>query len=209
MLERRSIATWLIFAACPCSTLGCAPASSERAPAAAPPPSEPEVVAPVAPAPPSSASAVSAPAATAATATATATATAEPHGAKPDCAESVDFEAEQAALAPRATGPATGGPRGTRPCAFHESVDTYERQCVAKLNPDGSVSVTAKGTRLNPDNGFSFTLHGPEHQWVAEGTLDAFARCAGPFVAPVVASIDHGVMTYELRFKGHCMIVVR
>jgi len=134
---------------------------------------------------------------------------AEPHGAKPDPAESIDFEAEQAALAPRATGPATGGPRGARPCSFHESVDTYERQCVAKLNPDGSVSVTAKGTRLNPDNGFSFTLHGPENQWVAQGTLNAFARCAGPFVAPVVATIDHGVTTYELRFKGHCMIVVR
>ena len=124
--------------------------------------------------------------------------------------EVVDYEAEQAILAARATGPATGGPRGTRPCAFHESVDSYQRQCVAKVNPDGSVTVTAKGTKLNPDNGFEFTFHGGEnHQWVAKGTLNAFAKCAGPFAALVTSSLDQGVNTYELRFKQHCKIVVR
>jgi hypothetical protein len=206
MLDRRTMGRWLILVACPCSALGCAGGASSEPPPAAPPPTvDHDVVAPGA----ATAEPVASGSAVATAPAAAPVADAEPHGAKPDPAESVDFEAEQAALAPRATGPASGGPRGTRPCAFHESVDTYERQCVAKLNPDGSVSVTAKGTRLNPDNGFSFTLHGPENQWVAQGTLNAFARCAGPFVAPVVASIDHGVTTYELRFKGHCMIVVR
>ena len=124
--------------------------------------------------------------------------------------EVVDYEAEQALLAARATGPATGGPRGTRPCAFHESVDSYQRQCVSKVNPDGSVTVTAKGTKLNPDNGFEFTFHGGENQqWVAKGTLNAFARCDGPFAALVTSSIDQGVNTYELRFKQHCKIVIR
>ena len=124
--------------------------------------------------------------------------------------EVIDFEAEQAALAPRATGPAKGGPRGTRPCAFYESVDVYQRQCVTKVNADGSVSVIAKGTKLNPDNGFEFTLHGGENsQWVAKGTLNAFARCEGPFVALANLSIDRGVNVYELRFKEHCKIEVR
>lgn len=117
---------------------------------------------------------------------------------------------DDAALVARANGPATGGPRGNRPCAFHESVDTYQRQCLAKVNPDGSVLVSAKGTKLNPDHGFEFTLHGgSENQWVAKGTLNAFGLCKGPFVAPVTSYLDHGVKTYELRFKQHCMIVVR
>ena len=118
-------------------------------------------------------------------------------------------DAEQVALAARASGPATGGPRGARPCAFHESVDTYQRQCVASTNPDGSVSVVAKGTKLNPGNGFDFTMHGPEGEWVAKGTLNAFKQCSGPFVAKVTTYLDKGVKTYELRFKEHCMIVVR
>lgn len=117
---------------------------------------------------------------------------------------------EEAALAARANGPATGGPRGNRPCAFHESVDTYQRQCVATVNPDGSVLVSAKGTKLNPDHGFEFTLHGGDQNvWAAKGTLDAFGYCRGPFVARGTMSVDRGVKTYELRFKQHCMIVVR
>jgi hypothetical protein len=117
---------------------------------------------------------------------------------------------KEAALAARASGPATGGPRGTRPCAFHESVDTYQRQCLATVNPDGSVSVSAKGTKLNPEHGFEFTLHGGENnQWVAKGTLNAFKHCTGPFVALVNMSVDRGVKTYDLRFKEHCMISIR
>lgn len=133
----------------------------------------------------------------------------EPSGNRPDPAEAIDFEAEQASFAARASGPATGGPRGARPCEFRESVDTYRRQCLAQVNADGSVSVTAKGTKLNPSSGFAFTLHGAENQWIAQGTLNAFAHCAGPFAAPVTAVIDQGVKTYEIRFKQHCMIVVR
>jgi hypothetical protein len=106
-------------------------------------------------------------------------------------------------------GPAQGGPRGRRPCEFRESVDSYRRQCVSQVNPDGSVFVVAKGTDLNPNNGFDFTLHGVEGDWVAKGTLNAFGICAGPFVARVVSVLDHGVKTYEMRFKEHCMIVVR
>jgi hypothetical protein len=33
--------------------------------------------------------------------------------------------------------------------------------------------------------------------------------CRGPFVARTTMSVDNGVKTYELRFKKHCMIVVR
>ncbi len=110
----------------------------------------------------------------------------------------------------RATGPARGGPRGTRPCAFHESVDSYQRQCVTTVNSDGSLTVRAKGTRLNPDQGFEVNLHGGEqNQWVAQGTLTAFAQCTGPFVAIVSLSVDNGVNVYEMRFKEHCKIAIR
>lgn len=77
------------------------------------------------------------------------------------------------------------------------------------LNADGSLQVIAKGTELNPNHGFAFSLHGEGHDLVAKGTLDAFDLCAGPFVARAVAVVDRGTQTFELRFKQHCMIVIR
>lgn len=106
-------------------------------------------------------------------------------------------------------GPAVGGPKNNRPCAFHESVDSYERRCITTKNADGSLRVEAKGTTLNPDNGFELTLRGGPHQFVARGTLDSFGICKGPFVAYVNTVIDKGVTTYEMRFKNHCKIVIR
>jgi hypothetical protein len=88
-------------------------------------------------------------------------------------------------------------------------VDTYRRHCRSARNPDGSLRVTAPGTALNPDYGFEFTLHGHKGDWVAEGTLNAFGQCRGPFVARVLTYLDNGVTTYELRFHEHCMIVIR
>jgi hypothetical protein len=88
-------------------------------------------------------------------------------------------------------------------------VNTYRRRCVVTTNPDGSLQVTAKGTELNPENGFEFSLHGGPHQFSAKGELHAFELCEGPFVALAHTVIDNGVMTYELRFKQHCMIVIR
>lgn len=88
-------------------------------------------------------------------------------------------------------------------------MDAYQRLCTTTKNADGSLLVKASGTKLNPDNGFEFTLHGGPDTFVARGTLNAFARCSGPFVAQVATVIDKGVRTYELRFKEHCKIVVR
>jgi hypothetical protein len=107
------------------------------------------------------------------------------------------------------TGPAIGGPRSNRPCAFHESVDSYQRLCTVNVNADGSLHVEAKGTRLNPDNGFEFTMHGGPHNFFAHGTLNSFGICAGPFTSQVGTVIDKGVTTYELRLSEHCKIVIR
>jgi len=104
---------------------------------------------------------------------------------------------------------ASGGPRGTRPCAFHESVDSYPRSCTITTEPDGTLKVTAKGTALNPDNGFSFKMGGGPDSFDAVGTLDAFGICKGPFVGKVVASKDGKATVYEVRFRDHCKIVLR
>lgn len=182
------------------STAPCTEARS-AAPSVATPPATPAPVA-------ASSSLKPAEAAPEASAKAPSTAETPSGGSMPPSPPSAD--PEPAALAAEAVGPATGGPRGTRPCAFHESVDTYQRQCVSKVNADGSVTVSAKGTPLNPNNGFEFTLHGgKDNRWIANGTLTAFKECTGPFVALATASFDHGVTSYELRFKQHCMIVVR
>lgn len=178
------------------STFACSPAPAPSAPAvdvqsaaeAVPPPRCPDVAAaPEEPAPAPAPAPCDCPA--------------------PEPGAPVDDGAE---LVPSAVGPATGGPRlGTHRCEFRESVDTYNRQCQVKKNVDGSLQVIAKGTDLNPDNGFDFSLHGGPHELVAQGTLNAFQHCAGPFVARAVTVIDRGVTTYELRFREHCMIVVR
>lgn len=175
----------------PCAEAPAAPAPSFAGPVEAPP------AAPVPGVAPSAAPAASASAPT--------PASAQPIPFEPPLPDTPD-----PSLVARANGPAVGGPRGARPCAFHESVDTYKRQCVAKVNPDGSILVTAKGTHLNPDNGFEFTMHGGEqNQWAAKGTLKAFAHCDGPFVGLVNMVIDNGVKTYDVRFKKHCMISIR
>jgi hypothetical protein len=88
-------------------------------------------------------------------------------------------------------------------------VNTYARRCTITKNSDGSLQVVAKGTQLNPDNGFNFSLHGGPHQFVAKGELHAFDICDGPFTAQVATVIDNGVTTYELRLAEHCMIVIR
>lgn len=114
----------------------------------------------------------------------------------------------EAALQAGATGPATGGPRGSRSCHFHESVDAYARRCTITTAADGSLNVVAKGTPLNPEHGFEFSLHGGPTAFVAKGTLNAFGICKGPFLARVNAIRDRGRTIYELRFKEHCKITI-
>ena len=104
---------------------------------------------------------------------------------------------------------ADGGPRGARPCEFHESVDSYPRSCSVKVEGDGTLTVTAKGTALNPNNGFSFRMGGGPTSFDAVGTLDAFGPCKGPFVATVATVLQGKTKTYELRFRDHCKIVIR
>lgn len=88
-------------------------------------------------------------------------------------------------------------------------MDSYQRLCTTRRDSDGSLRVLAKGTRLNPENGFEFVLFGGPHNFSAEGTLNAFGICAGPFTAQATTVIDRGMTTYELRFKEHCKIVIR
>lgn len=66
----------------------------------------------------------------------------------------------------------------------------------------------AKGTPLNPEHGFEFSLHGGPTAFVAKGNLNAFGICKGPFMARVNAIRDRGRTIYELRFKDHCKITI-
>lgn len=104
---------------------------------------------------------------------------------------------------------ASGGPRGTRACEFHESVDTYPRRCTVSVFDDGSLLVDAKGTKLNPRNGFTFRMGGGPGSFDIAGELDAFSICKGPFVAKMQAIEDRGRTIYEARLSEHCMIVIR
>jgi hypothetical protein len=112
-------------------------------------------------------------------------------------------------VAPVAIGPAKDGPRGVRPCEFRESVDTYARSCTVKQEADGSLTVTAKGTALNPAHGFLLRMGGGPGAFDVSGQLDAFGICRGPFAGRMITVLDGAKKTYEVRFNEHCMIVIR
>lgn len=81
-----------------------------------------------------------------------------------------------------------------------------------KTNADGSLTITAPGTALNPNNGFSFRVAGGPERFTATGHLDAFSICRGPFGGSMVAIHDGNdprKVSYEVRFRDHCMIVVK
>ena len=103
----------------------------------------------------------------------------------------------------------TGGPRGVRACEFHESVDTYPRTCTVKVGDDGVLTVTAPGTPLNPKNGFSFRMGGGPEEFGVSGELEAFDICRGKFSGRMITLHEGAKKTYEVRFREHCMIVIR
>ncbi len=78
-----------------------------------------------------------------------------------------------------------------------------------KQNADGSLTVTAPGTALNPGNGFTFRMGGGPQSFTVSGQLDAFGICKGPFSGSMIPILDGGKKIYEARFREHCMIVVR
>lgn len=137
---------------------------------------------------------------------------------EPDVSDA-DADADADATAPPASdgeeadappiGAAQGGPRGVRPCEFRESVDTYHRTCTVKQSADGSLTVTAPGTTLNPSNGLSFRMGGGPSEFTVSGELEAFGLCRGPFSGTMNTVIDRGKKIYEVRFREHCMIVLR
>lgn len=128
----------------------------------------------------------------------------------PTAPASAPLVAPPAPAAPEVViGPAKGGPRGTRKCEFRESVDTYARTCTVTQDPDGALTVTAQGTKLNPDNGFTFRMGGGPNAFDVTGKLDAFGICKGRFSGRMQLVQDGGAQTYEARFRDHCMIVVR
>lgn len=108
-----------------------------------------------------------------------------------------------------AIGKAVGGPRGVRRCEFHESVDAYARTCTIQTNPDGSLTVKAPGTALNPEHGFSLRMGGGPNRVEVSGQLDAFGICSGPFSGAMIAIDEGAARTYEVRFRDHCMIIIR
>ena len=134
--------------------------------------------------------------------------TIEPAQAAPAASEPPPPAPSASATLPYTIGAAVGGPQGQRRCEFRESIDDYPRTCTVKKNVDGSLTITAPGTKLNPDHGFSFKMGGGPNQFQVAGQLDAFKFCRGPFVGTMLAVHDDNKVSYELRFREHCMIAI-
>ena len=89
---------------------------------------------------------------------------------------------------------------GKHGCNMRDGTGTYNRLCVVSSQPDGSLSVKAKGTSLNPDVGFEFTATGGPDSYTAKGKMSAFDKCSGSFEANAERKDVRGVQWYVAEY---------
>lgn len=98
---------------------------------------------------------------------------------------------------------------GRHRCSFEEGGHDYDRRCEVTAQPDGSLVVEARGTRLNREQGFRFTATGAPPRYRAQGTLTAFATCSGAFTGELVQEGGGRRATYVIRWGSGCVITIR
>ncbi len=98
---------------------------------------------------------------------------------------------------------------GRHRCSFEEGGHDYDRRCEVTVQPDGSLVVEARGTRLNREQGFRLTATGAPPRYRAQGTLTAFAACTGAFTGELVQEGGGRRTTYVIRWGSGCVITIR
>jgi hypothetical protein len=139
--------------------------------------------------------------------------------AAPSAATPEDTSARRAPPPPRPAAPAApaagGLTAGKHACMMIDGTGSYNRVCTVAAQPDGSLSVKAPGTGLNPKNGFEFRATGGPSSYQLDGKMTAFDSCTGAFKAAAAEEKVGGAPWYVARFapqgKGaeRCKIMIR
>lgn len=98
---------------------------------------------------------------------------------------------------------------GRHRCAFTEAGSDYARRCQVTALPDGGLQVTAAGTSLNPQNGFTLTATGAPPRYQARGSLNAFGACTGAFEGTLALAGSDSRPFYEIRWGRGCRITIQ
>ncbi len=98
---------------------------------------------------------------------------------------------------------------GRHRCSFTEAGSDYARSCQVVALPDGSLQITARGTRLNPGAAFSLTATGHAPRYDATGSLTAFGACTGPVTGALSLQGSHASPHYEVTWGAGCKITIQ
>ncbi|MFO0626288.1 MAG: hypothetical protein U0325_11795 [Polyangiales bacterium] len=98
---------------------------------------------------------------------------------------------------------------GRHRCAFTEAGTDYPRRCEVNPMPDGSLEIVARGTRLNPENGFTLNARGAAPSYEVRGTLTAFAGCSGPVTGSLRLEGSDSRPYYQVRWGAGCQITIQ
>ncbi|MEZ4394200.1 MAG: hypothetical protein R3A48_24270 [Polyangiales bacterium] len=98
---------------------------------------------------------------------------------------------------------------GRHRCSFTEAGSDYSRRCEVNAMPDGSLEVIARGTRLNPGNGFTLNARGAAPVYQVRGELTAFAGCSGRFEGALRLEGSDSRPYYEVRWGQGCKITIQ
>ncbi len=121
---------------------------------------------------------------------------------------------EQAAPSPQ-TVTAGGLEVGKHGCTMLDGTGSYNRVCTVSTQADGSLSVTAPGTSLNPQIGFQFTGTGGPESYAIQGKMTAFDACSGNFSSTAKQENLGGTPWFVAKFapggsgSERCKIMIR
>jgi hypothetical protein len=95
---------------------------------------------------------------------------------------------------------------GSRRCAFSEGGNAYNRRCRITQLPGGALQIVARGTSLNPQQGFTLTATGAAPRYAVQGTLTAFGACTGPFSGTMILEGPDRGRSYVINWGQGCQI---
>lgn len=128
-----------------------------------------------------------------------------PSSAPPAPAPAADAGASDVPLVQPPPGLAAGSYR----CSFTEDGHDYDRECTVTDTGGGGFRVAARGTRLNPGQGFTFEASGAAPVYGARGSLTAFAGCNGAFSGALTRDGTSEPPVYKIRWGNGCAITLR
>ncbi|MEZ4370309.1 MAG: hypothetical protein R3B07_05760 [Polyangiaceae bacterium] len=104
---------------------------------------------------------------------------------------------------------------GKHGCTMLDGTGSYNRVCTVNTKADGSVSVKAPGTSLNPTIGFEFTGTGGPDNYSIKGKMTAFDACSGDFTSTAKVEDLGGSQWFIAKFapggagSERCKIMIR